>query len=129
MPIPGEIEPPIIKYEPINRSEIMRDIKGLERSNTLSNLQKYSPRPFLTSDSSFSALPNEDRNDSMYKYSVENELWNKEDSKDLKMFNHHFGHRPSILKNKADVSSSINQTEDFEMPRYNPQSNSVEKIF
>ena len=127
MPIPEEIEPPVVKYEPINRSEIMKENRLLERSNTSSNLQKFSPRPFLVSDSSFSVLPNEDKSESLYKYNYENELWNKDDSKDLKMFNYHFGYKPPIMNKRADPNLSVSQSEDLEMQRYNPHSGSVEK--
>lgn len=43
------------------------------------------------------------------------------------MFNYHFGHKPSILKNRADQNTSVNQTENLEIPRYNPNSGSVER--
>lgn len=117
LPIPEQIEAPQPRYEPLNRVEISRNRRGMERANTLSNLQKLTPRPYMNSDSSFSQINEYEKH--------RNSL-----SRDTFPLTSNFGTRnsnTSAQEPSEHLQKPLAPSQMLEFPRFNPQSQGIEQ--
>jgi hypothetical protein len=112
MPIPEEIHTPEMVYEPLDRNEISRHARGLERANTVANLHKIQSDKFSTSESmsnlqhfDYPETNNDSRNNRLYQN---------------KNGRHYVGSSFDAMKFHTPI-------EQYNQPRFNPQSNTVEQ--
>lgn len=110
LPIPEEIKAPKIAYEPLDRDEISRQSRGLERANTMSNLHKFPSEKFSTSESmsnlhnfEYAKINNESRNNGLYQGE----------------FGRHYVGSFDAVK--------FQTPELYNQPRFNPQSSAIEQ--
>lgn len=119
IPIPEGLEAPQVRYEPLDRHELSRQRRGLERANTLSHLHKLPSRPLTASESSFSLQPIEEINEFQNR--------GNEEVEEDRFYRNNFPSRFVGAPSNTNLNFLFTPRNDAEIPRFNPQSNAIEK--